>query len=141
MFKNSQEMKAFVKDVLTVKNIQKLPRTLAARMDDYASAEFFGLSEKQAKYGEAIVKFCNALQAREFNSLPESIKSDELPLESLKAKAVIHARKVRELSELRQRVNEKMEEVESSIGKIPFSQREQFNHLLVELQNAIAEMA
>ena len=141
MFKNSQEMKAFVKDVLTAKNIQKLPRTLAARMDDYSSAEFFGLSEKQTKYGEAIVKFCNALQAREFNSLPESIKSDELPLESLKAKAVIHARKVRELSELRQRVNEKMEEVESSIGKIPFSQREQFNKLLVELQNAIAEMA
>ena len=141
MFKNSQEMKSYVKDVLTSKNIQKLPRTLAARMDDYSSAEFFGLSEKQAKYGEAIVKFCNALQAREFASLPETVKSDELPLESLKAKAVIHARKVRELSELRQRVNEKMEEVESSIGKIPFAQREQFNRLLVELQNAIAEMA
>lgn len=47
MFKNSQEMKAWVKDVLTEKNIQKLPRTLSSRMDDYASAEFFGLDEKR----------------------------------------------------------------------------------------------
>jgi len=112
MFKNSQEMKAFVREVLERKNIQKLPRTLASRMDDYSSAEFFGLAEKQVKYGEAIVKFCEALQAREFNSLPETVKSELLPDETLKARALVHARKVRELSELRQRIAEKQAETE-----------------------------
>lgn len=141
MFKNSQEMKAYVKDVLAAKNIQKLPRTLYNRMDDYQNAEFFGLSDKMDTYGKAIVSFCNALKANEHKSLPEAVKSDELPLETLKAKAVIHARRVRELADLRQRVNEKMAEVEHSLGKIPLAQREQFNRLLVDLQNAIAESA
>ena len=141
MFKNSQEMKAYVKDILTAKNIQKLPRTLAGRMDDFASAEFFGLAEKQVKYGDAIVKFCEALQAREFNSLPETVKSELLPADTLKARALVHARKVRELAELRSRIAEKQAEVTNSEGKIPTAQREEFAKLLVSLQNVIANEA
>jgi len=141
MFTNTQEMKAYVRDVLTNKNIQKLPRTLSSRMDDFASAEFFGLTEKMVKYGNAIVSFCESLKANEYKSLPETVKSDELPLESLKAKAVIHARRVRELAELRSRLAEKENEVNNSLGKIPFAQRETFNGLLVELQNVLASEA
>lgn len=138
MFKNSKEMKAYVKDVLESKNIQKLPRTLASKMDDYSSAEFFNLSEKQAKYGDAIVKFCESLSARDYANLPESVKSDLLPDETLKSRALIHARKVRELAELRLRLQEKQADVEQSAGRIPFAQREQFQGLLVELQNVVA---
>lgn len=141
MFKNTQEMKDYVKDILTRKNIQKLPRTLAGRMDDYQSAEFFGLTDKQTKYGEAIVKFCDALQAREFNSLPESVKSDTLPDEVLKSRALIHARRVRELAELRARLAEKESEVENSLGRIPYAQRDEFGKLLVTLQNVVASEA
>jgi len=141
MFKNSQEMKAYVKDILTSKNIQKLPRTLSSRMDDYMSAEFFGLDEKREKYGHAIVKFCNDLKAREYNAYPETVKSELLPAEILKARALIHARRVRELSELRARIAEKQEEVTNSEGRIPFAQREEFGRLLVELQNVIASEA
>lgn len=135
---NNKQLKDHVKDVLQSKNIQKLPRTLASKLDDHASAEFFGLTDKASKYEKAVIEFCDKLTAREFKNLPESVKSEELPLETLKAKAVIHARKIRALSELRQRVTEAQAEVESSLGKIPFAQREQFNHLLVELQNVIA---
>lgn len=141
MFKNASEMKEWVKDILTEKNIQKLPRTLSSRMDDYASAEFFGLTEKQEKYGHAIVKFCNDLKAREFNALPETVKSELLPAETLKARALIHARRVREASELRARLAEKQEEITNSEGRIPFAQREEFGRLLVELQNVIASEA
>ena len=141
MFKNSQEMKVWVKDVLTAKNIQKLPRTLSSRMDDYMSAEFFGLDEKREKYGHAIVKFCNDLKAREYNALPETVKSELLPAETLKARALIHARRVREASELRTRLAEKQEEIANSEGRIPFAQREEFGRLLVELQNVIASEA
>ena len=141
MFKNSKEMKEHVREVLTAKNIQKLPRTLAGKMDDYSSAEFFGLTEKQAKYAAAIVKFCEALKANEYNSLPESVKSDLLPDETLKAGALIHARRVRELSELRARMTEKEAEVKASEGKIPVAQREEFGKLLVTLQNVIAAEA
>lgn len=141
MFKNSQEMKAFVKEVLERKNIQKMPRTLSSRMDDFQSAEYFQLPAKMKSYGEAIEKFCNALQAREFNSLPETVKSELLPDETLKARALVHARKVRELSELRQRIAEKQAEVTNSEGKIPTAQREEFARLLVSLQNVIASEA
>lgn len=138
MFKNSKDMKEYVRKVLESKNISKLPRTLAGRMDDYTSAEFFGLSEKQEKYGQAIVKFCEALQTKEFNNLPESVKSDTLPDEVLKARALTHARKVRELSELRARLAEKESEITHSESRIPLVQRDEFGRLLVELQNVIA---
>lgn len=138
---NNQQLKAHVKEVLTAKNIQKLPRTLASRLDDHASAEFFGLSEKMATYERAILTFCESLKAREFANLPETVKSDELPDETLKSRAVIHARRVRELSELRTRLAEKEEEVNNSYGRIPLSQRDRFAKMLVELQNVIAESA
>ena len=140
MFKNTQDMKEYVKGVLNSKNIQKLPRTLASRMDDFSSAEFFGNAEKMAKYSDAIVKFCTSLQAKEYKNLPETVKFDELPIETLQNRAIVHFRKVRELSELRQRLAEKEEEIYSSIGRIPLTQREKFNSLLVDLQNAVAEL-
>lgn len=140
MFKNTQEMKVYVKEVLESKNIQKLPKTLKLRMDDFQDAEFFGLAEKMQKYSKAIEKFCESLKANEYKAFPETMKADELPLESLKAKAVIHSRRVRELAELRARLVEKEREVEQSIGKIPFTQREQFNGLLVDAANNRAEL-
>lgn len=138
MFKNSKEMKDYVKDVLTKKNLSKLPRTLAGKMDDYSSAEFFGLTEKQEKYGVAIVKFCESLQAKDFNNLPESVKSDTLADDVLKARALTHARKVRELSELRARLAEKESEINHSESRIPLIQRKEFSKLLVSVQNVIA---
>lgn len=141
MFKNSKEMKDYVKQVLEGKNIQKLPRTLASRMDDFASAEFFGNTEKMGKYSSAIVKFCDALKAREFKNLPESVKSDVLPLETLQNRAIVHARKVRELAEIRARLAEKEDEIRASESRIPVAQRHEFGQLLVELESAIAESA
>lgn len=135
---NNSDLRAFAKKVLIEKNIGKLPRTLASRLDDHASAEFFNLGEKAKKYEAAVIAFCDALKSREFNSLPESVKGDVISLEALQSKAVIHARRVRELSELRQRLTEKEQEVNNSLGKIPLAQREQFGGLLVELQNVLA---
>lgn len=87
------------------------------------------------------MKFCNDLKAREYNSLPETVKSELLPAETLKSRALIHARRVRELSELRTRIAEKQEEIANSEGRIPFAQREEFGRLLIELQNVIASEA
>lgn len=138
-FSNTATMKAYVMDVLKSKNIGKLPRTLAGKMDDYASAEFFGLTEKQEKYGASIVKICNDLTAKEFNSTPEYLKEEKIELDALKAKALIQSRRIRELSELRQRVSEKLLDIEQAESKIPLSQRGQFSDLLVSLQNIPSE--
>lgn len=135
------ELVEFVNAELDKKNIQKMPRTLAGRLDDHASAEFFGLSEKAEKYENACLSFLKSLKSREYKSLPETMKSETIELSALQAKAIIHARRVRELSELRARLAEKESEVESSLGKIPYAQRDEFGKLLVQLQNAIAESA
>jgi hypothetical protein len=139
MFANSKEMSNYVRDVLEKKNIQNLPRTLASRMDDFKSAEFFGKADKMETYGNAIRKFCEALASREYKSLPETMKADELPLETLQNKAITHARLVRELSHARQVLAEMEQKVTNSEAKIPYTQRDVFGKLLVELQNAITE--
>ena len=142
MATNSKDLKGYVKAVLEAKNIQKLPRTLASKLDDFASAEFFELSDKMADIETAIRRICENLTARDHKTIAETLKEESLDDVTLKRKALVHGSKIRRLSELRKKFAEDVAKLEESIkngeSRIPYQQREKFNSLLVANQQAIA---
>lgn len=143
MATTSKELKGYVKAVLEAKNIQKLPRTLAQKLDDYSSAEFFELTDKMQDIETAIRKICTNLTARDHKTVAETLKEESLDDLTLKRKALVHGSKIRRLAQLRVKFAEDVAKLESSIkngeSRIPYQQREKFNALLVANQQAIAE--
>lgn len=132
------ELSGHVREILTAKHIGKLPKTLGNRLEDFRSAEFFGLTDKASKYQSSVLAILTGLQSREFSEVAEVVKPNEWDETKLKSKAIIHARKVRELSQIRESLAVKESEVKNSLSNVPFTQQAKFTQMLADLQSLTA---
>ncbi len=137
------EYTAKVATVLEAKNIQNTPRTIASLLSELQYAENFSAKSEYAgrrmiKTAERIDKVLSSLASRDHKVNAEGLKESELDSEALYKKALLHTFKVQKAGAFRQYAHDTQadldEAVESSFQKIPFSQREMFRSLLVELQ-------
>lgn len=135
---NTQAKREQVWKALYRKNLQKMPATIAGKLEEMARAERLGHSSMtEAVYTKAerrIDELLNGLQAREFKSKPEILGLDELDSDSLAKKALIHARKLYDLQQVRinaaRRESELQESIQNGLAKIPLTQHGQFNALI-----------
>lgn len=132
-----------VASALEAKNIQNTPRTIASLLSELQYAERFSATSDYAgkrmlKTAERIDKVLSSLASRDHKTQAESLKENELDNEALYKRALLHTFKVQKAGDFRKYASETQaaldEAVESSFQKVPFSQREKFRSLLVELQ-------
>lgn len=128
-------------EILESKNHSKVPSTIEGLFIQYAGALALGKYDKADKYKAAIIKFANALVPRKVKDGIELVDSNEIPVDVLKNRALVHAKRVRELAILREKINDKEKEVQESLSKIPDTQLEQFKEYLQVAQNAAHALA
>lgn len=145
------EYQSKVASVLESKNIQNMPRTIASLLSELSYAEKFAQNyletfEKENVYAEnRIIKTCvridkvlSGLASRDHKTQAESLKENELDNEALYKRALLHTFKVQKAGDFRKYASETQANldnaVESSLQKVPFSQRDAFRALLVQLQ-------
>lgn len=122
--------------ILESKNHSKVPATIENLLMQYAGAVALGKFDKADKYKAACLKFAHSLKPRELKSGIELVDSNEIPTDVLKNRALAHAKRVRELAILRERINEKEKEVQESLSKIPDTQLDTFKEYLQVAQDA-----
>lgn len=115
-------LKEQVAAILESKNHTKIPATIENLLVQHAGAVALGKYDKAEKYYNACLKFANLLKPRELKSGIELVDSNEIPLDVLKTRALSHAKRVRELAILREKINAKESEVKESLSRIPDSQ-------------------
>lgn len=130
------ELRTKVDSILTEKNHTKVPATIEGLLVKHAGAIALGKYDKAEKYYNACLKFAHALKAREIKEGIELVDTNEIPVDVLKNRALIHASKVRELAILRERINAKEKDVQNSLAKIPDSQMNTFKEYLKVAQDA-----
>lgn len=140
------QVESRILEILKEKNIQKFPQTLVMQLDDLKSAEFFNSATSRTRAGKirkSIEKFCNGLKAREYKTQAETLNESEMGEDDLIRRALIHASKVRRLSNMRSNFQrqeaELLKSIDHSESKVPFIQRDRFRSLLMELQQAVIE--
>ena len=143
---NTQSVREHVWKVLDSKNIQRMPSTIAGKLEEMARAERMSDSTiAQAIYSKAekrVNEMLESLTARTHKSTPQILGLDELDSETLTKKAFIHARKLYDLENLRrnfaQREKELKESIENGMSKIPVTQVNEFNALVKQVSGQAA---
>ena len=137
-----QELQKLVYDTLHEKNFSVTPKTLRVMLHNAESAfGFISTSEfartRYDKISNDIVNFIAKLEARDMRSASQSIHEDGLSSEAMMKRALLHAGKVYQLSELKwdyaRRLSEINAKIDKSLSSIPFAQRAEFSALLVTL--------
>lgn len=143
---NANELEAHVWSILDGKNIQKMPQTIGMKLVNMRSAERFDTEDAKNRVKTAriqILEIVKNLKARDSKKIAEALGENELSEEALIKRALIHASLLYARGETRRKADEAIATLDrrlsKSEGKVPFSQREKFQHLLMEAQGAAVE--